>query len=75
MAIVESTFERLAFDHLLTDEEAARVVRELASPNLPRMLERMHASADREAFAERWLLPLVAKQVKARRRIVLRLEG
>ena len=75
IGIVETVFQRLAFDYLLTDAEAARVAREFASGNLPQTLRTMHAATDRLAFANALLLPLVVQQVKNRKRVALRLES
>lgn len=74
MAIAETVFERLAFDYLLTDNEAAHAAREFLSPDPPATLRSMYASRDRVAFAEALLLPLVEKQVEKRQRILLRPE-
>ena len=71
MSVVESTFERLAFDYLLTDEEAVRVAQEFASLDVPGTLMCMYASDDREAFAEDRLRPLVVEEVRRRGRIAL----
>ena len=75
ISVAETVFERLAFDHLLTEDEAVHVAGEFVSSDLPAMLRSIYAAPDRVAFAEARLLPLVEKQIKKRQRIVLRPEG
>ena len=50
--VAETVFQRLAFDYLLTDDEAAHVAREFVSSDLSAVLRRMYAAPDRVAFAE-----------------------
>lgn len=69
--IAETVFRRLAFDHLLTNDEAAHVAREFVSSDLHAVLRAMYAAPNREAFAEARILPLVESQVGKRLRIPL----
>lgn len=66
MAVAEAVFTRLAVEHCLAEEEAVRVAREFVSVELGDTLREMYAAADREAFVENRVLPLVEKQVKRR---------
>ena len=75
IAVAQTVFERLAFDYLLTDDEAVHVAQEFVSADLPATLRRMYAATDRVAFAEARLLPLVENQVEKRQRILLRPDG
>ena len=69
--IAETVFERLAFDYLLSGDEAVAVAPEFMSSDFQAVLRATYAAPDRVAFAEARLLPLVEKEVKHRQRIVL----
>ncbi len=69
--IVERVFGELASDYLLNKDEAGRVVEELKEKDLPNILRNMYASDDRKRFARNLLRPVVEKQVRNRKVILL----
>ena len=71
LPIVEKVFGKLASDYLLNKGEAEKVVEELKEKDLPDTLRDMYASKDRRGFARRLLEPLMEKQAKNRKPVLL----
>ena len=71
MEIMETVFGALCVDYLLNEEEALAVLASVQGLDLPVTLRDIYASDDRVVHARGILEPLVEKQVRARKRIVL----
>ena len=71
LTIVEKFFGELATDYLLNKDEAEKVVKELKEKDLPNTLRDMYASKNQEDFARRSLQPLMEKQAKNKKLVLL----
>ncbi len=71
LAIVQSQFEELADDYLLSEAEAGGVLELFKVKDVPDTLREMYASDDRKKFAREMLEPLVEQTVKDRSKVVL----
>ena len=69
--IIQSVFEQLASEYLLSQKEAEKSVDKLKDKLDGKMLKDMFASADREQFALDVLVPIVENEVSKRRNVAL----
>ncbi len=67
--IITVKFQSLGEDYLLSQEEADEVVTELQKKLTPNNLKEMHASKDREQFAETMMEPMFEQVIKKRHKI------
>lgn len=71
LSIVEKVFADLAFNYLLSEEEAKEAIDEFKSGDIPDFLRDMYASDSRVSFAERKLEPIIIEIAKNRKVISL----
>ncbi|EKT4487713.1 hypothetical protein [Shewanella algae] len=71
LSIVEKVFGDLAFNYLLSEEEAKEAIDEFKSGDIPDFLRDMYASDSRVSFAERKLEPIIIEIAKNRKVISL----
>lgn len=71
LRIIEKEFAELAFDYLLTQEEAEVVIDNFKEQNIPNILRDMYASNDRSKFARELFEPNIIEIVSKRAKIVL----
>ncbi len=69
--IIESMFTSLAFDYLLNQEEAEKIVINLQEELDGKKLQDMFASNDRELFARNLLLPFIEEITSKREKIYI----
>lgn len=69
--IIESMFTSLAFDYLLNQEEAEKIVINLQEELDGKKLQDMYASNDHELFARNLLLPLIEDITSKRKKIYI----
>lgn len=69
--IIQSVFERLASEYLLSQKEAEKSVDKLKDKLDGKILKDMFASANREQFALAVLVPIVENEVSKRRNVAL----
>lgn len=67
--IIQTEFEKLAQDYLLSQKEAEKIVEELSKKLDGKMLKDMFASSHRKKFARNLLEPLIEAEIKKRKRI------
>ena len=71
LTIVEKVFGELASDYLLNKDEAGKAIQDFQKKDLPDTLRDMYASNNRKDFARRLLGPLMEKQAKNRKLVLL----
>ena len=71
LTIVEKVFGELASDYLLNKDEAGKAIQDFQKKDLPDTLRDMYASNNRKDFARRLLEPLMEKQAKNRKLVLL----
>ncbi len=71
LRIIEEEFSNLAFDYLLNEEEANKVIDNFRARNIPNALRDMYASSDRSNFARELFESDIIEIIKSRKKIVL----
>jgi hypothetical protein len=71
LKILEQNFVQFASDYLLAETEAKAVIDLFQQQDLPDLLREMHASSNRDYYAQQLLVPWIESIVKTRPRIVL----
>ncbi len=71
LRIIEVEFSQLAFDYLLNEEEAKKVIDKFKEKDIPDVLRDMFASNDRNVFAKNLFESNIIEIVKNRKKIIL----
>lgn len=71
LRIIEEEFSILAFDYLLNEEEANKVIDNFKTRNIPDLLRDMYAYSDRSDFARELFESDIIEVVKSRKQIIL----
>ena len=71
LRIIEVEFSQLAFDYLLNEEEAKKVIDKFKEKDIPDVLRDMFASNDRNLFAKNLFEANIIEIVKSRKKIIL----
>lgn len=71
LRIIEVEFSQLAFDYLLNEEEAKKVIDKFKEKDIPDVLRDMFASNDRNLFAKNLFESNIIEIVKSRKKIIL----
>jgi gas vesicle protein len=69
--IISDKFETLAFDYLISEDEADEIVDELKDELSGDVLKDMYQSEDREQFAEELMEPLFLEKAQSRETITM----
>ncbi|WPP45137.1 hypothetical protein [Pseudomonas sp. AN-1] len=71
LEIVKSVFGELAFDYLLSQNEAEKVIEKFKKIDIPDFLREMHASKNRKEFTAQKFTPWIEEEVKKREKVKL----